>query len=124
MGFPKGKWGPKLLPRFTYEGRRYTEQVDSRNRPLDPLETPFSIENASGLQPLQGDLQLTLPENLRQKEVFWFTTTTDVKTIESFTTELSDRIIYQGVTYIMISTKPWRSNVLNHHEVMVVREFT
>jgi hypothetical protein len=51
MGFPRCRsWGAKLLPRFTYEGRRYTEQVDSRNRPLDPLETPFSIENASGFR--------------------------------------------------------------------------
>jgi hypothetical protein len=124
MVFPRGSWRPKLLPRFTYQGVRYTEQVDARNRPLTPLETNFTIDNASGLQPIQGDMQLTLPENLRQKEVYWFTTTTKVKTVESFTTELSDRIIFEGVTYIMISTKPWRSKVLNHYEVMAVREYT
>ena len=124
MVFPRGSWRPKLIPRFTYQGVRYTEQVDARNRPLAPLETNFTIDNASGLQPIQGDIQLTLPENLRQKEVYWFTTTTQVKTVESFTTELSDRIVFEGVTYIMISTKPWRSKVLNHYEVMAVREHT
>ena len=126
MGMPNVKsrpWKSNLIRRSSYEGIRYTEQVDSRNRPLAPLETSFTIENAGRFQPLQGDMQLTIPENIREKDVRWFTTTTDVKTVQAFTTELADRVIYKGVTYVMLSVKDWDA-VLEHYEVMVVREFT
>ena len=125
MGFsPRCRpWKSNLIRRSSYRGIRYTEQVDARNRPLPSLETNFTVENASRLQPVQGDIQLTLPENLREKDVRWFTTTTDVKTVQAFSTDLADRLIYEGVTYIMISVKYWDA-VLKHYEVMVVREFT
>lgn len=125
-GFPTtmGSWRPKLLPRFTYQAYHYQEVTDSRGRPLDPITENFTIENASGLQPVDGDVQMTLPENLRDKEVFWFATTTPVNTVTNFTVDLSDRVVVNGITYIVIRSKNWTSKVKNHYEILVVREDT
>jgi hypothetical protein len=125
-GFPTtmGSWRPKLLPRFTYQAYHYQEVTDARGRPLAPITEEFTIENASGLQPVDGDVQMTLPENLRDKEVFWFATTTPVNTVMNFTVELSDRVVVNDVTYIVIRSKNWTSKVKNHYEILVVREDT
>lgn len=124
FNFPKGSWGPRILPRFSYQAYHYTEVTDSRGRPLPPVTEEFTITNASGLQPVDGEIQLTLPENLRDKEVFWLTTTTPVNTVTNFSIKLSDRIIVKRVTYIVIRSKNWASNVQNHYELLVVREET
>ena len=124
FNFPRGSWSPKILPRFTYQAYHYQEVTDTRGRPLPPITTDFTITNASGLQPVDGELQLTLPENFRDKEVFWFATTTPVNTVTNFSIQLSDRVVIKGITYIVIKSKNWSSNVQNHYEVLVVREDT
>ena len=122
MTFPRGSWRPKLLPRFTYAGQRVTEVIDSDG--YESITTvDFSIENASGLQPVSGYHQLTVPENLRERGVFRIFTTTVVNTVDELgTTDLADRVVIDGETFITLTSKPWKSKVQNHYEVMLVRE--
>lgn len=117
----QGTWFPTILPRKTLQAYRLTEQLDSRNRVLDPIKTPFTIENAS-VQPVSGGVQQTLPQGIRDKIVYKLFTTTPITTVVEGSETLADRVDYEGETYLLLGVKRFTSGVLNHNEAVMVKE--
>lgn len=106
-------WKPSSIPRFTYQGRRYTQVLDEYNIPIARF-TDFSISNAGAPQPVIGETQIALPEGYRNRDIFKVFTTDDVRGLQEGSDKRADLILIAPFWYTVVKVHPWTYGIRSH----------
>lgn len=113
-------WSPQLIPRKTLNAKRLTGGVDPDGYPIDDVEAPFIVENAS-VQPVTGYALQAVPEGYRDNRVVKVYTTTEVLIADEGTTLKGDLVEFEtGRWGRVIKVEPWNVGVQSHYLAFVV----
>lgn len=74
----------------------------------------------AGVQPLTGSETEALPQGMRKREWLKVYTEETLRTVEQYTPELADRLVIDGITYVVWTTRPQRS-IIPHYKALIVR---
>lgn len=114
-------WGPKLIPRKTFNARRREEVTDEFGL-VDETYVSFTVDNA-GAQPVTGYESSALPEGYRDKNVYKVFTTTYVRPSEEGTENYADQIeVEGGKWFTVIKVQNWSYGLQSHYLAYVVEE--
>lgn len=115
-----GPWAPRLIPRKIFNAKRLTGGVDSDGYPIDDVEVPFTVENAS-FHPVSGYALQAVPEGYRDSRVGKIYTTTETLIADEGTDLKGDLIEFEtGKWARVIKVEPWNVGVQTHYLAYVV----
>lgn len=115
------------IPYVDLPGRRQTNMTDATGYPIGTSYVTFTFRTATVQASTGDEIEVTAP-GLKDKEVFHiFTETRGNPTVEGSQSPgdqvfLDSRYTSDPGWFTVIRAKPWQNNVINHYDLLVVRE--
>ena len=87
---------------------------------IDNVANPnFTI--TTSVQPAKGRELELLPEGLRTREVYKIYPATELKSVDQFSEQEADIVIFNNEDYKVQRLEKWQNNLINHYKAFIVR---
>lgn len=114
------------IPRLTLQARHQSVEYDVTNYPIGETTIPYDLENCT-IQPATGGALLSLPEGMRDREVYKVLTSTSPSLVQEGGSALYDEVFIPSPYtttaswFLIVEKASCNVGLIPHYELLVVK---